>query len=65
MATGDFEIDRDIICPCDYLDPDVMEYGVCYCCLYIDTKIYESNEIKPIPERRPIEMARALNLYRL
>lgn len=54
MATGDFEIDRDIICPCDYRDPDVMEYGACYCCLYVDTSTYESKEIKPIPERRPL-----------
>jgi len=55
MATGDFEIDRDIICPCDYRDPDVMEHGACYCCLYVDTPTYESNEIWPIPERRPME----------
>lgn len=61
MATGYFEIDRDIICPCDYRDPDVMEHGACYCCLYVDNKTYESKEIKPIPDRRP--MAKQLKAY--
>jgi len=55
MATGYFEIDRDIICPCDYRDPDVLEYGLCYCSLFIDIKKMEGTEIKPIPERRPFE----------
>jgi ferredoxin-thioredoxin reductase catalytic subunit len=55
MATGYFEIDRDIICPCDYRDPDVVEYGLCYCSLFIDVKKIEGTEIKPIPERRPSE----------
>ncbi|MFA7397586.1 MAG: ferredoxin-thioredoxin reductase catalytic domain-containing protein, partial [Candidatus Bathyarchaeia archaeon] len=27
LATGNIELDRDIICPCDYRDPDVAEYG--------------------------------------
>jgi ferredoxin-thioredoxin reductase catalytic subunit/rubredoxin len=55
IASGIFEIDRDIICPCDYRDPDVMEYGACYCNLYVDAKTYESKELKPVPERRPID----------
>ncbi|MGD2201607.1 MAG: ferredoxin-thioredoxin reductase catalytic domain-containing protein [Candidatus Bathyarchaeota archaeon] len=55
MATGVFELDRDIICPCDYRDPDVREYGTCYCCLYVDEETYETGEINPIPERRPPE----------
>ena len=54
-ATGVFEQDRDIICPCDYRDPDVTEYGQCYCCLYVDRKTYDSGEIRSIPERRPLE----------
>jgi ferredoxin-thioredoxin reductase catalytic subunit len=54
MATGIFEVDRDIICPCDYRDPDVLEYGACYCNLYVNTKTYESRELKIVPERRPL-----------
>ena len=55
MATGVFEADRDIICPCDYRDPDVEEHGSCYCCLYVDEATYESGEVRSIPERRPQE----------
>jgi ferredoxin-thioredoxin reductase catalytic subunit len=57
MATGDFDLDRDIVCPCDYRDADVEEHGACYCCLYVDAKTHESGEIRPIPERRPAEKA--------
>lgn len=53
MATGNFDIDRDIICPCDYRDPDVLELGSCYCSLFVDAKTFEGREVKPIPERRP------------
>ena len=52
-CAGDFELDRDIICPCDYRDPDVMEFGMCYCCLYVEEATHESGETHPIPERRP------------
>jgi ferredoxin-thioredoxin reductase catalytic subunit len=30
LATGDKAADLDIICPCDYRDADVTEYGTCY-----------------------------------
>ncbi len=30
LATGNKEEDLDIICPCDYRDADVVDYGVCY-----------------------------------
>lgn len=55
LASGKFGFDRDIICPCDYRDPDVQEYGACYCRLYVDKKIYESKDRPSVPERRPIE----------
>jgi ferredoxin-thioredoxin reductase catalytic chain len=56
MAAGDLELDRDIVCPCDYRDPDVEEHGSCYCCLYVDDDIHEGRrKIQPIPERRPQE----------
>ena len=48
LATGVFEVDRDIICPCDYRDLDVEEFGACYCCLYVDEATYESGEIRSI-----------------
>ena len=53
LASGKFEYDRDIICPCDYRDPDVEEYGVCYCALYVRKDVFEEKtQIQPIPERR-------------
>jgi ferredoxin-thioredoxin reductase catalytic subunit len=55
LASGKFEFDRDIICPCDYRDPDVQEYGACYCRLYVDKKIFESKDLPSVPERRPVE----------
>lgn len=55
MAAGIFEVDRDIICPCDYRDPDVEEFGACYCSLYVDQATYERGETRPIPERRTYE----------
>ncbi|MFX1561752.1 MAG: ferredoxin-thioredoxin reductase catalytic domain-containing protein [Promethearchaeota archaeon] len=55
LATGHFEIDRDIICPCDYRDPDIEEFGFCYCALYIRKDVFEDKlSIQPIPERRPL-----------
>jgi len=55
LASGKFELDRDIICPCDYRDPDIQEYGACYCRLYVNKKVYESKELPSVPERRPME----------
>ena len=56
LASGKFELDRDILCPCDYRDPDVAEYGCCYCALYVRKDLYEGKTpILPIPERRPSE----------
>jgi rubrerythrin len=55
LASGIFELDRDIICPCDYRDPDVQEFGTCFCCFYVDEAAYEKGAADPIPERRPQE----------
>ncbi len=54
-GSGIYEQDRDIICPCDYRDPDIAEYGACYCSLYVNKKIYDTGKPIPIPERRPAE----------
>jgi len=56
LATGKFELDRDIICPCDYRDPDVAQYGACYCALFVNKDISEGKKsTEPVPERRPTE----------
>jgi ferredoxin-thioredoxin reductase catalytic chain len=55
MAAGIFELDRDILCPCDYRDPDVLEHGYCYCALYVRRDMIDTppDAFTPIPERRP------------
>lgn len=54
LAANDREMDKDIMCPCVYREPDVAEYGSCYCSLYVSR---EWNEGKTphayVPERRP------------
>jgi ferredoxin-thioredoxin reductase catalytic subunit len=56
LASGKLEFDRDIICPCHYRDPDVAEFGACYCALYVRKDIFEGKTpLQPVPERRPIE----------
>jgi len=56
LSSGKLEIDRDIICPCDYRDPDVAEFGTCYCGLYVRKDVYEGKiPVPPVPERRPLE----------
>ncbi|HDQ72802.1 MAG TPA: hypothetical protein ENN19_12010 [Chloroflexi bacterium] len=56
LATGDKEKDEDIICPCDYRDPDVEEWGACYCALYVSEEVLRGErELQPVPERRPPE----------
>ncbi len=52
-AAGARDEDLDIICPCDYRDPDLDEYGACYCALYVSEEIARGDrEARPIPERR-------------
>ena len=56
LASGVREEDRDIICPCDYRDPDLAEYDACYCALYVSPAIVSGNKaLAPVPERRPPE----------
>ncbi len=56
LASGKFELDRDTLCPCDYRDPDVKEFGCCYCALYVRRDVFEGKTpFVPIPERRPLE----------
>lgn len=54
LASGVKEEDLDIICPCDYRDPDLNDYGTCYCALYVSRAVLEGEkELGSIPERRP------------
>lgn len=54
LASGNFAFDRDIVCPCDYGDPDVEEFGACYCALFVKKEALDGGmEIASIPERRP------------
>lgn len=56
LASGRREQDRDIICPCVYRDPDVSEYGSCYCNLYVSREWNEAKgDHEYVPERRPPE----------
>jgi len=55
LAFGKFDFDRDIICPCDYRDPDVEEFGACYCALYVREDVFEGEApLQPVAERRPL-----------
>lgn len=59
LAAGNQEEDLDIICPCDYRDPDLNDYGVCYCALYVTGAVLKGEQkIQSIPERRPPEEER-------
>lgn len=53
LATGVREQDLDIICPCDYRDADLEEYGACYCALYVSEDVALGRRaVQPVPERR-------------
>jgi ferredoxin-thioredoxin reductase catalytic subunit len=56
LADGERELDLDIICPCDYRDADLVDWGACYCALYVSEEIARGErEAEPVPERRPPE----------
>lgn len=54
LASGNREQDKDIICPCVYRQPDVAEFGACYCQLYV-SEAWNKGAIPhdDVPERRP------------
>ena len=59
LASGRKEDDLDIICPCDYRDPDLTDYGACYCALYVSQEVLKGEKkLQSIPERRPSEEER-------
>ncbi len=53
LARGAADADRDIVCPCDYRDADLLEWGSCYCGLYVSDEIRRGKKIlTSVPERR-------------
>ena len=65
LASGNRELDRDLICPCDYARLDVKEFGACYCNLYMREDFYETirKDYVVVPERRSIEKEKAVSAY--
>lgn len=54
ISWGNREEDRDIICPCDYRDPDLDQYYACFCALYVSDEVLKKKvTVSSIPERRP------------
>ncbi len=64
LASGNRDLDKDIFCPCVYRDPDVAEYGACYCGLYV-SKDWNEDKIphEVVPERRDPEKLMAGLLF--
>lgn len=61
LASGKRDLDRDLICPCDYAPEDIIEYNVCYCNLYLSPNFYELNiDFIAVPERRLISKENAV-----
>ncbi|MBN2541814.1 ferredoxin:glutaredoxin reductase [bacterium] len=55
LSSGKRDEDLDIICPCDYRDDDLNDYGQCYCGLYVSREVVEGlKDTGSIPERRPV-----------
>jgi len=56
LAAGDRTEDLDIICPCDYRDADLDDFGACYCALYVSKAIANGKgTAQPLPDRRPVK----------
>jgi ferredoxin-thioredoxin reductase catalytic subunit len=54
LANGDAAQDRDVVCPCDYRDADLLDWGSCFCGLYVSAEIREGKmSLAAVPERRP------------
>lgn len=55
LADGERAKDLDIICPCDYRDPDLVDFGACYCALYVSqaAALGEDKLVQPRDRREP------------
>lgn len=62
LASGDKKADIDLICPCDYRDEDLEEYGACFCALYVSQDVLDGNKkLTSIPDRRLKELKNKKN----
>ncbi|MDR0912080.1 MAG: ferredoxin:glutaredoxin reductase [Methanobrevibacter sp.] len=62
LATGIREKDLDMICPCDYRDMDLNDYGACFCALYVSEDVLSGKKkLNSIPDRRMEELAKKQN----
>jgi ferredoxin-thioredoxin reductase catalytic subunit len=51
---GRRDLDKDIVCPCEYNLQDQVEHGHCYCGLFLSEEFAASGRTpESIPERRP------------
>lgn len=58
LASEDREKDSDIICPCVYREPDISEYGSCYCNFYVSREWNEETiPHQYVPERRSFQVS--------
>jgi ferredoxin-thioredoxin reductase catalytic chain len=56
LAADERQKDLDIICPCDYRDADLLDWGACYCALYVSDEVLRGErELEPVPERRLVQ----------
>lgn len=56
LACDNKEKDTDIVCPCEYRDADVEEYGACFCTLFVSEAHRDDPDFYPdVDERRPPE----------
>ena len=56
LACENPQTDRDIICPCEYRDADIAEYGACYCSFYVSEEHKDDPLFFPeVEERRDPE----------
>lgn len=59
LASGIKKEDLDIICPCDYRDADLNQFGCCFCALYVSQEVVQGKKkVSSIPERRPTKEER-------
>lgn len=56
LTIGTEEENMDIICPCYYRDEDIIEYGCCYCGLYVSEEVVKGEKsVDSVPERRDLK----------
>ena len=52
-SEGEDEDNKDIACPCRYAGTDIIEWGQCYCGLFVSKEFHDARtEPGSIPERR-------------